>query len=81
MSTLLWIVMAVALVWVVWKLSRSVGSSDRDGDSGTTFFAADGGSTGTGTGTGTGSEADCGDSSSDGGSCDGGSGGDGGGGD
>lgn len=70
MSTLFWVVMAAALVWAVWKLSRS-GSPGSDGDSSSTYFSDGGGTT---------SGADCSDSASDGGSCDGG-GGDGGGGD
>ena len=69
--SLFWIVVAAALVWAVWKLSRMPGSAGRDGDSGNSYYT-DGGGTTT-------SAADCGDSS-DGGSCDGG-GGDGGGGD
>jgi hypothetical protein len=71
MSTLFWIFVAAALVWTVWKLSRAPGSTANGGDSSSTYYS-DGGSAGTP------SEADCGDSGSDGGSCDGG-GGDGGG--
>ena len=69
--SLFWIVVAAALVWGVWKLSRMQSSTGRDGDTGSSAYS-DGGSTTT--------SADCSDSSSDGGSCDGG-GGDGGGGD
>ena len=66
--SLFWIVVAAALAWGVWKLSRTPSSTGRDSDPG---YYSDGGGTTT--------SADCGDSSSDGGSCDGG--GDGGGGD